>query len=1333
LTIRGGRRDARIENKGDPVGNSDLEARTVAVRGEVLKVLASCLRCSADALDRSERFRNLGLDSSGAVALARDLERALKRPLSPTLLWDYPTVDDLTTYLAGEASEPPAEARPNTHSPSRAVNEPIAIVGASCRLPAGIDSTDRYWDALRDELDAVVDGSRARWDADAFYDPQRAAAGKTVTRSAGLVEGVDLFDAPFFGISAEEAAQMDPQQRIMLELAWHALEDAHVRPDALRKTSTGVFIGAMGSDYARAAMEDVREINAHTATGGDTSIISARISYVLGLEGPSMTVNTACSSSLVAVHLACQNLRLGECDLALAGGVHVMTGPHSTIAMSKFGGLGPGGRCRAFGAGADGYVRGEGGGVVVLKPLSRALADGDRIYCTILGGAVNNDGFSNGLTAPNPRAQEAVLRKAYAASGRAPTKVHYVETHGTGTPLGDPIEARALAAVLTRDRSASRPLIIGSAKSNIGHLEAAAGVAGLIKLALSLSRHAIPPTLHYDAPNPRIPFTDLKLEVATKYRPWPFPSEEPLAGISSFGFGGTNCHLVVSGGPTSRAHLVTVGALTAEALVEDVETLRDRASRAVSSSDVVVLGHAAASMGPPFRAAFVSSSPAELESKAATFLRKPAPSTVEKRPRVAFVFPGHGQQWSGMGRQLLHTEPVFRRALVACDDAIRRCSGRHVIEELLRDGDEAALDEVELAQQVLFSFDVALAELWRSWGVEPDVVLGHSLGEVAAAVIAGILDIEQAARLVCVRSRLLNKVPAGGAMLAVDLPASDAAELAAGFENRVVVGAENSAHSTVLSGERASLGAIAASLTSRGVAHGWVRIGFASHSPHVDGIRDEFLDALNSLKPQAARIPMVSTVTSSWLRGEECGAEYWWANLREPVKFRRAVEMLSDERELAVIEVSAHPILARPLRSVLEQGPARRLVLPSLVRHEDERRSMLESAASLFEAGADIDPARVSGVFPDARDPTLLVLSAKSDEALAVQAATFARSLEEEPSISPWNVAVTKAKHRAHFRHRMAVVGSTSADLGAKLRAIAGGEERSRIIRGRVEPGGRPSVAFAFVGDHIDAKSVESLETTQPVFRDALTFCAGLVGRSLEQPLKQLLFSGEGIPDESEYATSALFCVHYAFCELWRSWGIKPAAVMGRGVGEIVAAAVADMISLEDGVRLAVERGGVLRSARSGDAPSWSKDLTRTGEAVVLRLPTTKLVSSVTGALVDGTELSPSSWMLGQGGTEPAAFRAGLKTLEQEGIAVFLEIGGGSVAFGMTAAPERHERTVDPSTAATEDLLDVVGQLYVRGVEVDWTRFFARRAYRRVSVPLYPFRGTRYWIRGMGT
>ena len=537
---------------------SPNQSQVNALTEWLVRELAQILDISQEAVATNEPFSHFGLDSAKAVGLLNQLGEYLSRKIPVTLVWRYPTIEALANYLCGKSESTPGKSTAHL-SPVTGWNQPIAVIGMACRFPGAPDPAT-FWDLLRNGRSAFREITSDRWDINAWYDPDLSKPGKMNARMAGLLERIDEFDPGFFGISPREAIQMDPQQRLALELSWEALEDAGVRPDALRGSRTGLFVGVVWHDYETIARKARAEITAHSGTGQALSIVANRISYALGLQGPSIALDTACSSSLVSVHLACRSLQAGDATLAIAGGVNMIIDPDTMVALSKFGGLSPTSQLCAFDSRANGFVRGEGGGFVVLKPLNMALADGDPIYAVIRGTAVNNDGASNGLTAPNPVAQESVLREACARAGVQTADLHYVEAHGTGTPLGDPIEAHALGNVFGRGRAWDQPLLVGSVKTNIGHLEGASGIAGLIKLILSVYHRQIPASLNFETPNPHIDFAATSLRVVTKLEPWPVSRRPAVGGASAFGWGGTNCHVVVEEADRSTAHLLPLSA-----------------------------------------------------------------------------------------------------------------------------------------------------------------------------------------------------------------------------------------------------------------------------------------------------------------------------------------------------------------------------------------------------------------------------------------------------------------------------------------------------------------------------------------------------------------------------------------------------------------------------------------------------------------------------------------------------------------------------------------------------------------------------------------------------
>ncbi|GAA2209095.1 type I polyketide synthase [Nonomuraea monospora] len=945
----------------------------------LLRRTAELLSAPVSDLSPDTPFSQLGLSSMQAVELAGDLERWSGRSLSPTIAYDYPTADAVAAYLISTQEQQDARPEPaQEESRDVARSEPIAIVGIGCRLP-GADGPESFWDALRAGKDAIREVPAERWDGEALYDPDPDRPGRMNTRWGGFLDDVESFDADFFAISAREAGRMDPQQRLLLEVAWEALEDAGVPASGLSGARAGVFVGASTYDHGASLLSSGAEPEAYDGTGAALSVIANRLSYCLNLRGPSMVVDSACSSSLVAVHLACQALRAGEADLALAGGVNVITSPRIALSFSKGRLMAPDGRCKPFDHRANGYVRSEGAGVVLLRPLSAALAAGDRIYAVIHGSAVNQDGRTNGLAAPNRPAQEDVLRAAYAAAGIDPATVDYVEAHGTGTAVGDPIEVAALATVLGPGRPEERPLRIGSAKSNVGHLEAAAGVAGLIKAALSLHHGELPPTVHFTKPNPLLGLDRLPVTVQDRAEPWPShpaspsqpasavsaPVAQAVAGVSSFGFGGTNSHVVLSSAPPPQPrdqrakggelHLFPISARSQAALRRRAAALADQARTRTGDTAWLAAAAAAAALRGDhdrYRAAVVVSSPEELATEMTTIAQAGDATTTRRRrtQRPTLVFPGQGAQWEGMGRQLADAVPAFRAAIRRCDAAISRWLG-----ESLWD-DEHGLTPRGTAhvQPALFAYQVALAETWRAWGVEPAAVIGHSMGEIAAAHVSGALSLEDAARVVCERSRLLTRLTGQGGLALVELDAEEADRTLAGRRDRLSVAAVNGPRATVLSGEPAALDEVIAELEARGVFARRVAVDFAAHSPQVEPLQDELSAALDGLAPRTATTPLYSTVTAEPATGPELGPAYWRRNVREPVLFSPALEQLIAAGHELFVEVAPHPVLTRSVAELAAHLDRPAEVISSVRRDEHEARALLGALGDLYTGGAPI-------------------------------------------------------------------------------------------------------------------------------------------------------------------------------------------------------------------------------------------------------------------------------------------------------------------------------------------------------------------------------------------
>jgi microcystin synthetase protein McyG len=856
--------------------------------------------------------------------------------------------------------------------------EPIAIIGMACRFPGGANSPEAFWELLRDGVDTVREVPAERWDIDALYDPDPDVPGKMATRWGAFLDDVSGFDAPFFGIAPREAAGMDPQQRLLLELAWEALERAGLDAERLAGSATGVFVGISGSDYGQlmlAAGQSV--IDAYSASGAAHSVAAGRISFVLGLHGPCFPIDTACSSSLVAVHQAVQSLRAGECRAALAGGVNLIISPDTTIALSKVHMMAPDGRCKAFDARADGFVRGEGGALLLLKRLSDAQADGDPIVAVIRGSAINQDGRSNGLTAPNGPAQEAVILGALKNGGVRPEQVGYVEAHGTGTSLGDPIEVQAVAAALGAGRAS--PVVLGSVKANIGHLESAAGIAGLVKLVLALRHREIPPQIHVQSLNPHIPWEQLPVEVPTTQRAW--ESNGPrIGGVSSFGFSGTNAHVVIEEAPPApprlpvaepSPHVLTLSARSETALRELAARYERRlADGGVDLGDVCFTANTGRARFE-HRLALLADSVQTCRDRlrAATELR-PVPGVYRgtaplRRPRVAFLFSGQGAQYVNMGRGLFESQPVFREALEHCDALLRPVLERPLLSVLYPSpGDEAdaqaLLDATLYTQPALFAIEHALTALWRSWGVRPDVVAGHSIGEYAAACAAGVLHVDEALRLVFERGRLMQALPDAGAMASVFADEANVAAAIAPYARDVAVAAINEPEQVVISGRAQRVDALIEEFARRGVRCKRLSVSHAFHSPLMDAVLEPFAAVAAEATYGTAHTTMISCVSGTVAASVDVGtAGYWVRHIREPVRFAAAANALREAGCRHVIEIGpGTALLALAQKCMAEEGAT---WLPSLRPERDDVEQMFDSLAQLHVASVDVDRAAFAG------------------------------------------------------------------------------------------------------------------------------------------------------------------------------------------------------------------------------------------------------------------------------------------------------------------------------------------------------------------------------------
>ncbi|MDF5715348.1 MAG: aminotransferase class III-fold pyridoxal phosphate-dependent enzyme [Rhizonema sp. NSF051] len=858
--------------------------------------------------------------------------------------------------------------------------EAIAIIGMGCRFP-GANHPEGFWHLLRNGVDAITEVPSDRWDIDTLYDPNPATPGKMNTRFGSFLNQVDQFAPGFFMISPREAERMDPQQRLILEVAWEALENAGLAPDKLAMSQTGVFMGISSYDYGVLQTKNFDNINAYSGTGNAFSIAANRLSYLLNLHGPSVTIDTACSSSLVSVHYACKSLQIGESELCLVGGVNLILSPSLNIAFSQAGMMSADGRCKTFDAKADGYVRGEGCGVLVLKRLSEAQRDQDNILAIIKGSAVNQDGLTNGLTAPNGLSQQRVIRQALKSAGVAPAQISYIETHGTGTSLGDPIEIRAIKAVLMEGRSLHQPCYIGSVKTNIGHLEAAAGIAGLIKTVLSLQHKEITPHLHLQQLNPYISFQGTPFSIPTEHQPWIAGTEKRLAGVSSFGFGGTNCHVILEEAPAvtcvasdleRKMHLLTLSTKSENALLELTQSYVDFVMLHPEArlADICFTANVGRSHFN-HRLAIVSESTTQLIEQLNAFTTGKQASgvingTVEiaNPPKIVFLFTGQGSQYHGMGRKLYETQPTFRKTLQQCDQLLKPYLEQSLLEILYGTTETShLLNETAYTQPALFALEYALAELWRSWGIVPDVVIGHSVGEYVAACVAGVFSLEDGLMLVAERSRLMQSLPHNGEMAVVFAEHEKVIKILTQYEREasgvargtsVSIAAVNGPNNIVISGLREYVQSAVEQFQSEGITVKPLQVSHAFHSPLMEPILDEFESKAATVNFQAPQIALISNLTGEIFKsGEIPDATYWRRQLREPVQFAAGINTLAEQGDKVFLEIGPRPTLSAMAKRCL--AGIKSTWLPSLQHGQDDWQVLLNSLGILDTRGVQVN------------------------------------------------------------------------------------------------------------------------------------------------------------------------------------------------------------------------------------------------------------------------------------------------------------------------------------------------------------------------------------------
>jgi len=852
-------------------------------------------------------------------------------------------------------------------------NEPIAIIGMGCRFPGGGDNPESFWRILRDGVDTISEIPPSRWDVDAYYNPNPAAPGKIYCRYGGFLKDVENFDPQFFGISPREAMSLDPQQRLLLEVSYEALEHANCAPDSLFESRTGVFVGLISTDYAMTILPNPEQIDAYFGTGNSYSVSAGRLSYILGLTGPCMTVDTSCSSSLVALHLASHSLRRRECDMSLVCGANLILAPMLSITFSKAGMLAADGRCKTFDASANGYARGEGCGVVILKRLSDAVANHDNILAVIRGSAVNQDGPSGGLTVPNGPSQEKVIREALQNSRVEPSQVSYIEAHGTGTSLGDPIEIGALTAVFGKNRTQDQPLIVSSVKTNVGHLESAAGMASLIKVILSLQHEEIPPHLHFSKPNPHIPWDRIAIKVPTERVPWLSGEKPRIAGISSFGFSGTNAHVLVedfrlknkeleSQVAGHRSHLLCLSAKTEKSL----KNLAERYEHYLAENPKADMGDVcfSANTGRSHfnrRVCVIAENREQTKEKLSAFRTGQETSGVFKGqaaepPRIAFLFTGQGSQYIGMGRELYDTQPVFRKALDRCDEILRAYLEKPLLEVIYPEANvygDLLLNETAYTQPALFALEYSLAELWKSWGVKPHAVMGHSVGEYSAACVAGVFSLEDGLKLIAERGRMMQVMPRNGEMVSLQTSEERVISAIANDTDDVSIAAINGPRSIVISGKSETIRRISDMLKNEGVKVKKLEVSHAFHSPLMEPMLADFEKTLNSVSFRAPRIALVSNLTGDFASSDIASPEYWLKHVRRPVRFSDSMESLYRKGYEVFAEIGPKPVLLGMGRLCLPKDAG--VWLPGLRQNRSDWQQLLESLAELYVRGVEVD------------------------------------------------------------------------------------------------------------------------------------------------------------------------------------------------------------------------------------------------------------------------------------------------------------------------------------------------------------------------------------------
>jgi len=1160
-----------------------------------------CSLLDLEVIDDNEKFSSYGLNSTHATLLATEISQKYKKEFSPTAFYAYPSLTVLVDKIAGQSEE--IEQSTKITGKTRTY-EPIAIIGMACRFPQA-NNPSEFWQLLKKGENAITEVPSERWDMNEYYDPDPTIEGKTNARYGGFIEGIDHFDPLFFDISPREAQEMSQSQRLALEIVWEALTNARMSVQKMRGSQTGVFFGNVWNDFEHMRIKKRTPITQHSAVGQSASIIANRVSYAYGFQGPSIVLDSACSSSLLAVHLACNSIQEGDSELAIAGGVNIIIDPESYVALTKFGGLSPTGRCHSFDANADGYVRGEGIGAVVLKRLSEAQKDNDHIYAVIRGSAINNDGYGNGLTAPNPQAQKNVLRQAYKRAGISPHQVHYIEAHGTGTKLGDPIEIEALGEILSKNRPENHPLMVGSVKTNIGHLEGASGIAGLIKNVLILQQQQIPPSLNFHQPNPYIPFKNYKINIPTKLTDWrPYNYETMKVGVSAFGWGGTNAHVVLEEYPDERQELFVVSGDSDKEvfdLLRQVKKLITDKPREFTLNEICA-EFALLHGNQSHRLAFKVGSIRELDERVSEII---AEQTSEKyevinpdvSKDIAFVFSPFGWQYEGMCITLYETNQAFRKKFQECSELFLQISGWSLTDKLYTFTKED-LSHIDYALPMIFAVQISLAELYIHWGIKPNKVIGHSIGEIAAAYVAGYMTLKDAVKVLYHYSTQMHSTAQGEdsyTMGLVNYPEEMLTDWLEKYPSVEICG-YNSKSTTNLGGRRKELSELLKQIhNQRGIRVMQMDIHVAAHTSYMSEVAQKMTQELQGIKFLKPEIPMYSTALNRFLAPNEMTVEYWESNMISPVKFHHGIEALTQKGVANFIEISAHPVMKYYINQVLAEEGSQASIFYAIGRDEDDWIGCMNTIFLLYLRGIDVrwetlyskylNPLRDGEELLN-EDELILPISAKTEYSLQKYVKRYAEFLKQNQDTSPkgiYDICASAAIKQSHFDYRVAFYGKSKTEILKNLLDFQAQGNWKETYAGKLK--GDKKIAFVFPGQGGQWQGMgRDLFEKEKIFERVIRECDRAFAKYIKPTKKWsiLEFMTTQIPEKEpllqdiDIIQPFIFAVQIALAQLWKSWGIYPSSVIGHSMGEVAAAYIAGFLSLDAAAQIICTRSQLM-------------------------------------------------------------------------------------------------------------------------------------------------------------